>query len=332
MALGWAIWGTGRFATARIAPALSKAQECKPVAVISRDLGRAHEFAAEHGIPWAYDNPAAAFANPAIEAAWIATPHVFHRDHALACALAGRHILCEKPLATSMADAKAIVDGCQQAGVRLGTGFQLRHHPLHVEAKRLIRDGHLGRIINVEAEWSLQPRDDVESAEWRWDRTVAGGGVLTATGVHAIDLLCFVLGDEIRTVSAIADPSHLTGQLERSITCLLEFHGGVQGVVRCSRGVRAPANDLRIQGSEGSVRVRYSLEEQARGTIEVSGAESRVTGLPAGADLYAFQVDAFAVAVREKRDPDASGGDGLRSTAAVLAAYEAAATGCLVEL
>jgi predicted dehydrogenase len=96
--------------------------------------------------------------------------------------------------------------------------------------------------------------------------------------------------------------------------------------------LRAPANDLVICGSDGSIRVHHSLEEQARGTIEVIGADVRVTGLPAGADLYAIEADAFASAIREKREPEASGTDGLRATEAVLAAYEAAASGCLVRL
>jgi 1,5-anhydro-D-fructose reductase (1,5-anhydro-D-mannitol-forming) len=332
MAWGWAIWGPGRFAGMRIVPALGKAQDCKAVAVIGRDIANARDFATEYGISEAYNTAAEAFANPAIEAVWIATPHASHREHALACAAAGRHALCEKPLATSVADAQAIVDACQQAGVRLGTGFHLRHHPYHIETRRLVQDGQLGRIISAEAEWSLGPRDDVESAAWRWDRSAAGGGVMTATGVHAIDLLRFVMADEIRSISAIAHPNPAGGEMERTMTCLLEFNGGAQGVVRCSRSLRAPANDLLVEGTNGSVHVRQSLDEQARGTIEVIGASARIAGLPAGTDLYALQADAFAAAIREKREPSASGVDGLRATEAVLAAYAAARTASGIQL
>lgn len=332
MALGWAILGTGRFAASRAAPALAKAQDCRAAAVISRDRGRAEEFAAEHDIPAAYGDLQAALSDPDIEAVWVATPHALHREHVLACARAGRHILCEKPLATSVADAKAMLSACQQAGARLGTGFHLRHHPFHVEARRLVQDGSLGQIMTAEAEWSLTPRPDSSSADWRWDPEQSGGGIFTGTGVHAVDLLRFVLGAEIRSVGAYADRVPASGAVDRSVTCLLDFHSGAQAVVRCCRGVKSPANELALQGTEGSLRVRHSLEEQARGTIEAEGTEVRISGLPAGTDLYASQLDAFASAVREKRDPDASGLDGLRATEVTAAVYEAAASGRTIKL
>jgi len=127
-------------------------------------------------------------------------------------------------------------------------------------------------------------------------------------------------------VNAIADQVPASGQVDRSVSCLLAFGHGVQATVRCSRGVRAPANDLIIEGRRGTVTVRHSLEEQVRGTLEVQGAPLRLSGIPAGADMYALQLDAFAGAVREGRDPDASGVDGARVTAVTLAVYEAAAT------
>src|SRR5579884_2840240 len=106
MSLGWAILGTGRFAATRAAPALIKATENRAVAVISRDLGRAQEFAAEHGIPAAYDDLDGALSDRRVEAVWVTSPHALHLSHVLACARAGRHVLCEKPLATSVADAR----------------------------------------------------------------------------------------------------------------------------------------------------------------------------------------------------------------------------------
>src|SRR5207248_4187545 len=126
------------------------------------------------------------------EAVWVASPHALHRDHSLACARARRHVLCEKPLTTTVADAKQVVTACQQAGVRLGTGYHLRHHPLHVEARRLVREGRLGPILSADAEWSLTRRPDSASADWRWEPIASGGGIFTGTGVHALDLLRFV--------------------------------------------------------------------------------------------------------------------------------------------
>lgn len=332
MALGWALLGTGRFAAARAAPALAKAHDCKAFAVVSRDRGRGEAFAFEHGIPTAYDNLEAALADPRVDAVWIASPHDLHHEHVLACARARKHVLCEKPLATTVEDAREMVRACQQAGVRLGTGYHLRHHPLHVEARKLVFEGRLGPVLGAEAEWSLTPRPDEASAAWRWDPTSSGGGIVTGTGVHAIDLLRFVLNDEVETVSAVADRVPASGEVDRAVICQLRFAGGTFATMRCFRGVHAPPNDLLIEGRQALLHIQHSLEEQARGTLEAEGVGTRMTGVPAGTDLYALQLEAFAAAVREGRDPNASGVDGLRATEITIALYESAASGRSIRL
>lgn len=332
MAVGWALLGTGRFASTRAAPALSRAHDCRAVAVISRDRRRAELFASEYGIPVAYDDLRAALADPRIDAVWVTSPHALHREHVLVCARAGRHVLCEKPLATSVADAREMVRACQQAGVRLGTGYHLRHHPLHVETRRLVREGKLGEVVAADAEWSLTARLAGESAAWRSDPLVAGGGIFTGTGVHALDLLRFILDDELQSVGAMLDPVPASGEVERSAICQLRFRRGTLATLRCFRAVHAPANDLVLQGRSATLRVRHSLEEQARGVLELEGASSPFTGVPAGSDLYALQLEAFVSAMREGRDPSASGSDGLRVTEAMVAVYESAAAGRVIQL
>lgn len=327
MSLGWAILGTGRFAEARIVPALQRAHGCEAIAVISRDQARAENFAAEQGIPRAYGDLAAALREPAIEAIWVATPHALHRDPVIAAARAGRHVLCEKPLATTVADARAMVAACRQAGVALGTGYHLRHHPLHREVRAMVNRGDCGSILSAEAEWSLKPRPGSASAEWRRDPELSGGGIVTGTGIHALDLLRFVLDDEVETVSAFLDAVPSDGSVDAAAVCLLRFAKGTLATMRCLRGVFAPANDLVLEGSEAAIRVRHSLDEQTRGVIEVEGAAEALSGIPAGADCYAMQAEAFASAVREHREPDASGLDGLRVVETTAALYLSAASG-----
>src|SRR5579883_3396339 len=157
MADGWAIVGTGRFAANRIAPALNRAIGSRLVAVISRERERAEAFAAEHGARKAYDDLDAAMRDPDVAYVWVATPHSLHLEPVLAAARAGKHVLCEKPLATSRGDAREMIRACARANVRLGTGFHLRHHPLHREARRLVAEGELGTPIEAAAEWSVPP-------------------------------------------------------------------------------------------------------------------------------------------------------------------------------
>ncbi len=332
MALGFAILGTGRFAAGRIMPALIRAQGCKPVAVVSRDRGRAEAFAADHGVPRAYDTLAAALADPRVDAVWIATPNDRHRPEAEAAARARKHVLCEKPLATTVTDARAIVEVCQRAGVALGTGFHLRHHPLLREARRLAGEGAIGPVQLAAVEWSLDtPIND--SAPWRRDFAVSGGGIGTGTGIHGIDLLRYVLEDEVAAVSAFTDATTSpAAPVETQIVADLRFRRGTLATLRAMRPVYAPANSLELLGSRASLVARGAIEEAARGRLEVQGADARLAGVPAGTDLYALQAQAFAEAVYRGDEPNASGWDGLALVIILTALYESARTGRTVEI
>jgi predicted dehydrogenase len=329
--LGFAIVGPGRFAAGRIVPALQRAGNCRLVTVVSRDRGRAEAFAEEYGVPRAYDDLAAALADPEVEAVWVATPHALHREHVEQAAAARRHVLCEKPLATSVEDAKAIVRACRQAGVALGSGYHLRHHPLHREARRLATEGELGEIVMAQTEWSLPPSPPGARAAWRGDPEMSGGGIVTGTGIHAIDLLRFVLDDEVESIMAMTDAERPpVGPVESRALAMLRFRRGTLATMRCVRGVHAPRNDLLLQGVTGSLTAHRTIDEATRGTLEVSGADTLLTGVPAGTDMYALQAYAFADAVERGMEPDASGEDGLRMVEVATALYESARTGRVV--
>jgi 1,5-anhydro-D-fructose reductase (1,5-anhydro-D-mannitol-forming) len=261
-----------------------------------------------------------------VDAVWVTTPHNLHRPVVEAAAAARRHVLCEKPLATTLDDARAIVAACRRAGVALGAGFHLRHHPLHQEARRLVAAGDLGAIAYAEGEWSL--RTTITGASpWRRDPETSGGGIVTGTGVHVIDLLRFVLDDEVVAVSAMTDLARSPAAVETRAAALLRFRRGTLATVRCLRPTPAPANDLVIEGAGGSLVGRGTIDEASRGRIDCSGAEPRLTGIPAGTDMYALQAQAFAEAAQRGDEPDASGQDGLAVVAITLALYEAARTG-----
>jgi 1,5-anhydro-D-fructose reductase (1,5-anhydro-D-mannitol-forming) len=237
-------------------------------------------------------------------------------------------VLCEKPLATTVEDARAIVRACRQAGLALGTGYHLRHHPLHREARRLVEEGALGEVAAAEAEWSLPPSPPGAGAPWRRDPELSGGGIVTGTGIHAIDLLRFVLGDEVESISALTDAADSPiSPLESRALVLLRFQRGTLATARCARGVHAPQNDLLVQGATGSLTAHRTVDEMTRGTLEVSGADSPLTGVPAGSDMYALQARAFAEAVERGEEPNASGEDGLRLVEIAAALYESARTG-----
>jgi len=322
--VGMAIVGTGRFAASRIVPALTRAQGCTLRAVISRSRERAAAFAEEHGIPRAYDDLAAALADPAVEGLWVATPHNLHREVVEAGAAARKHILCEKPLATTVEDATAMVTACRRAGVALGTGFHLRHHPLHQEVRRLIATGAAGHVLCADAEWSLETPVGA-GAPWRTDIAVAGGGIMTGTVVHIIDLMRSVLDDEPVEVAAFTDAdSSPVSPVETRAVVQMRFARGTLATVRGVRPARAPANDLVIEGTAAHIIGRGTIDEASRGRLDVTGADAELSGVPAGTDMYARQAEAFARAIYAGEEPNASGWDGLRAVEVTTAVYEAA--------
>lgn len=331
--LGVAILGPGRFAAGRMVSALRRSAACELIAVVGRDRERAAAFAEEHDVPAAFDDLAAALADPRIEVVWVATPHATHRAHVEQIAEARRHVLCEKPLATTVEDAQTMVRACRRAGVTLATGYHLRHHPLHREARRLVQSGDLGEIAFAEAEWSLPPAPVDASAAWRRDPEISGGGIVTGTGIHAIDLLRFVLDDEVTSVSAVTNSATSPiSPLESRAVCLLHFGRGTLATMRCARGVHAPENSLLVQGVSGSLLSHHTIDESTRGRLEVSGADSELSGIPAGTDMYALQLTAFAAAIAAGEEPNASGEDGLRMVQIAAALYDSARTGHTVAL
>jgi 1,5-anhydro-D-fructose reductase (1,5-anhydro-D-mannitol-forming) len=335
MATGWIVIGTGIFAANRIAPALNRAVGGRLVAVVSRERERAEEFAQEHGARRAYDNLEAGVRDPDVGFVWVATPHALHLEPVLAAARAGKHVLCEKPLATSRADAREMIRACSRAGVLLGTGFHLRHHPLHQEARRLVLAGALGEIVSAEAEWSTPPvRPGAGyNAPWRRDPELAFAGITTGTGVHAIDLLRYVLDDEIVELSAMTNAATSTlAPLETQAAALLRFAGGAIATMGCRRGIPRPANDLTVIGTQGRLTVRHGIDEVTHGTLEVEGVEPELTGVPVGSDMYTLQAEAFMQAAQENREPNASGEDGLRVVEALDALLESAQKGRTVQL
>jgi 1,5-anhydro-D-fructose reductase (1,5-anhydro-D-mannitol-forming) len=346
--LNVAILGPGRFAAARLVNALNRAGNTKLIAIVGRDRERADTFAEEYGIPRAYDDLGAALADREIEAVWVATPHALHREQVEQIAAARKHVLCEKPLATTVEDAATMVRACRRAGVLLGTGFHLRHHPLHREVRRIVTSGGLGQIAAAEAEWSLTPRTSADPAPWRSDPALSGGGIVMGTGVHAIDLLRFVLDDEVAAVTAFTNEearqamaalnepgrSDLAGtsHVDTRALALLRFRGGTFATVRCNRGVFAPSNDLLVQATGGTLIGHRTLDELTRGTLEANGVDANFTGVPAGSDMYALEAQAFVEAVQEGNEPDASGEDGLRVAEITAALYESARTGRTVSV
>lgn len=341
MAFGWGIVSTGLHPDNKIAPAINAAADAELVAVCSRDQGRADEFAARHDASAAYDSLEAMLADSRIDAVFIASPNSLHAAQAIQSAQAGKHVLSEKPMTTTLADALAMVRACRDFGVKLGVGFELRHNPGHILARDLVKDGTLGRVTMAQGQWGFGTRGQevfpprTGLRQW-WDDPDAIGGASTmmGTGVHVMDLLRFVLGQEVTEVAAITDGQTAERPLEQIAALSLRFSGGTLGTLVCGRLLPDTRNDLALYGINGRFTSRETVWEALKGEIEVvSDTVTRSEAYPENylGNFIAQTVD-FQNAVAEDRDPAATGVDGLRVVETTLAAIESARSGRVVKI
>lgn len=307
--IGWGIAGLGRIAGTEIAPAVTSAGNSTLAAVCSRDAERARNFAAQHGAAAGYDDYRAMLDDPAIDAVYIATPNALHADQVVQAAEAGKHVLCDKPLATTVHDAERSLAACQAAGVRLGVTFQTRNHEGMGDLRQLVAGGEIGSVRLAQIEVSpgrALPRG------WRTDPTLAGLGVMNNLGVHAYDLLRYLLDAEVVEATAVVDVEP-DFEVDTMALALLRFDNGALAYVNANQSVPNSQSDLSMYGTEGTVLGRRITRPNLAGSISVLGRSGSTERQVSTAGAFVATVAGFADAVLQERDPSPSGLDGLRS-------------------
>ena len=233
MTVGWGIVGLGTIAT-RMATAIAGAQEAKLAAVCSRDPAKAQAFAQQHGGAHAYGAYEEMLRDPGVQAVYVASPNALHAGQTIAALHAGKHVLVEKPMALTVAEAEAMVATAKASGRLLGVGFHLRQHPVHAEMRRLMRAGEVGEPIFAAAVWgSYSP--DYPRDRWQMDPKLAGAGSIMGIGVHVIDLLSWLIGREVEQVTAFTDGPSERYPVEFLTTALLRYRGDAVAEFTSSR-------------------------------------------------------------------------------------------------
>lgn len=323
-ALRWGLIGASTIAAQHMIGAM-RANGGEVVAVMSADAERAKAFAAMHGIARASADLAAFVADRAIDAIYISTTNELHRDQLFAAARAGKHVLCEKPLALTLRDARAMVAACADNHVVMGTNHHLRNAATHRAMREAIKLGRIGKPLFARVFHAVYLPPNLQG--WRIDKPEAGGGAVLDITVHDADTLRFVLDDEAQSVSAMT--SH--GGMGRA-----GVEDGVMGVMRFSSGLLAQFHDafttryattgFEVHGEEGSLIGRDCMTQAPKGTVQLRTAAGEESLPIAHENLYQRSVRLFQDAVAGKGAPAASGEDGVRSLSVALATLEAART------
>jgi 1,5-anhydro-D-fructose reductase (1,5-anhydro-D-mannitol-forming) len=324
--LRWGVIGASTIGREWMVPAINAQPDSMVAAVASSSPERGRQYAEELGIPRASSSAADLLADPTINAVYISTTNEWHEPQALAAIAAGKHVLCEKPLALSLDSARTMVAAAAAAGVVMGTNHHLRNAATHRKMRELIQSGAIGRPLAARVFHAVFLPPHMQG--WRIERPDAGGGVTLDITVHDADTLRFVLGDEIREVTAMT-----AGQgMGRA-----GLEDAVMGVMRFGNDVIAQFHDaftsphahtgFEVHGTEGSLYGRDVMTQRPVGSLTLRHGDSE-EGVPvAHESLYERSVRCFNAAIRGEGEPAASGVDGVRSLAVALAVRESARMG-----
>jgi predicted dehydrogenase len=296
--LRWGILSTANIATQKVIPGMRRAERTEIVAIASRDSELARSWADRLGIPTAHGSYEALLADPDVDAVYIPLPNHLHREWSIAAAGAGKHVLCEKPLALTAADAEAMIEAAESAGVHLMEAFMYRHHPTWVAVRELVASGRIGRLIAIQS-WFSYFNDDASNIRNILD---FGGGALYDIGCYCVNLSRMLFGGEpVGITSAIRrDPTDGTDVLTSAI---LEFEDGIASFT-CSTRTETDQR-VHVYGDAGriSVGIPFNVPPDRPTMISVTaGGDPPVA--PATEvmtfetkDPYAAEAEAFASAV-----------------------------------
>lgn len=327
--IGYAVVGLGNIARNSILPAFANCRRAKLAALVSRDKQKAAALRAKFkaAISYTTKDYENCLANPEISVVYIATPPGEHEEFTVRAAEAGKHVLCEKPLAAAVAQSARMVEACRRQGVLLMTAYRKYFEPATLYLKSLASNGSLGRLDMIHTSFSELFTPGVSPA-WLLDPALAGGGPMMDLGVYCVNTSRWLAGED--PVEAVARSwRHDTQRfkdVEEGVTFRLKFPSGlvVQG---SSTYGAAMSSFIFVQGTKGwvSLSPAYPFEDARRVTGKIAGrsVDRRFKAL----DEFALEIDAFAFAIQKKKAVEPDGIQGHRDMIILQAIYESARNG-----
>lgn len=241
--LGVALVGLGSYSTYQLAPALQQTQYCHLAGIVTGTPAKARTWAATYDLPenciYNYESFDTISDNDAIDIVYVVLPNSMHAEFSIRAALAGKHVICEKPMAISVAECDAIIDACAQSGVKLGIGYRLHSEPYTQEVKRFVREKTFGDVNYISADAAYVSRGNPN--QWRLNKALSGGGALLNMGVYSIQSTIYGTGENPVSVQAqeFSTRPEYFKDTDETITAQFEFPGGAVGQIMTSHNARA---------------------------------------------------------------------------------------------
>ncbi len=335
--LGYAIVGLGYYGLQTIMPQFVNCEHSRVTALVSGDRAKALATAVKYGVLersiYTYADFDRIRDNPDVDIVYVCLPNSMHAEYTIRAAKAGKHVMCEKPMAISVAECEAMIRACKTAGKKLMIGYRCHFEPFNLEAMRLAKSGSAGKIRYVRSEHGFVQGDP---NKWRLKRALSGGGSLMDMGIYSLQAARYMTGEEPIAVTAREstdrrDPRFR--EVEDMIEWTLEFPSGA--IAGCQSMYSANQNHILLMGDKGRIELepatRYDGNKMWTGR---DGRETAITSPPPGPGKtqFAGQLDHLAECILDGREPIVSGEEGLRDMRIVEAIYRSVREGRTVKL
>ncbi|MGF7211249.1 putative dehydrogenase [Skermanella aerolata] len=336
--VGFALAGLGRLTLEELLPAFAECKTARPVALVSGSPEKAKVVAAQHGIKessvYSYDDFDRIADNPEVQVVYVVLPNGLHRDFVIRAAKAGKHVMCEKPMANSSQEARDMIAACKQAGVRLMVAYRCQYEPYNREVIQRVRSGDMGaaRIIEATNTQVMGPGD-----QWRFRKALAGGGALPDIGLYCLNTARAITGEEpVEVFARIFNPQgdDRYREVEETIAFMLRFPSGTMANCSSSYGAHE-SKDLRVRLEKGWIDLEnaFAYEGQQMRVAQRGGkAEVIDTVRMPQQNQFSLEIDHMAACVKENRVPRTPGEEGLQDHHLMEALYRSAETGTPVSL
>lgn len=317
MKVRWGILGTAKIAVAKVIPAMQRSEWCEIAAIASRDLSKAKAAAGELRIPNAYGSYEELLADKSIEAVYNPLPNNLHVAWTVKAAEAGKHVLCEKPIALNAAEARTLIEVRDRTGVRIQEAFMVRTHPQWLETRRLIHSGRIGSLRSITGFFSYNNSDPTNIR----NHLELGGGALMDIGCYPITISRFMYEKEPGRVLSLIERDTATGT-DTLTSAVLDFPNG-HSTFTCSTRL-APYQRMIFMGTEGRIEVLIPFNAPNDRPTQIL-LDDETIEFPI-CDQYEIQGSLFSQAIRENREQSIPLEDAVNNMAVIDAVFRSATT------
>jgi predicted dehydrogenase len=323
--IGYCIVGLGRISMQHFMPAVKMSKKSRVTALVSGHREKAEHMAAEYGVPsrsiYSYESYDDIAKNPDIDAVYIALPNSMHAEYSIRAAKAGKHVLCEKPMATTVEDARAMIQASATANRKLMIAYRCQYEPTHLRAVQLIREGKLGSIQSIESAFGFP----ISPNEWRCDKKMSGGGPLVDVGIYCLNASRYLTAEEpieVKALSSVADRDGRFTTVEETLSWTMKFPSGALASCATTYG-SAMSGYFRVRGSRGTILMDPAFNyDKLHLSAQFEGGET-VDFAPDDPDPMEFlrQADHMADCILQNKEPKTPGQEGLRDMDLIARIY-----------